>query len=107
MPNTSKGFMEAFREFISGRVAADLDKCLLADSEYNRINSEIETQEEKIITCVHSGDTSEFDALFDRLSSMLGEMENAVAEIMYLQGMKDGFRLHTLIMLDEKGDWFQ
>lgn len=38
---------------------------------------------------------------------MLGEMENAVAEIMYLQGMKDGFRLHSLIMLDEKGDWFQ
>lgn len=103
MQNTSKDFEEAFRDFLSKRVTEDLGIWLLADTEYQRVNAEIEMQEERIKACVHSDECRDFDSIFDRLNSLCGEMEITVAETAYIKGLKDGFRLYSMIMLDGSG----
>ncbi len=103
MNNTSKSFEEAFKDFVSKRVTEDLDAYLPSDSEYERLTSEIEVQEERVKACVHSDDNREFDSLFDRLNSLCGEMESTVSNIMYLQGIRDGFRLYTMLIHETKG----
>jgi len=113
-----KSFEEAFREMISERITqrmkADVDKCLITDA---KANFKIYEQKEKLEVLVHSGKTAEFNTLFCRLSSMADDKKTSLSEVMHLQGVKDGFslniiylqgmqdkvRLHTLIMLDEKG----
>ncbi len=101
MHNTTKNFEEAFWDFVSKRVTEDLDHLLQSDREYSRLTLEIEAQEERVKACVHSADIREFDSLFDRLNSLCGEMESTVSDIMYLQGIRDGFRLYNILM-DEK-----
>ncbi len=102
MYHFSKGFEEAFKDFISKHVTEDLDRYLSSDMEYARLSSEIENQENKIKACVHSEDITEFDSLFDKLNSLCGELESTISDIMYLQGIRDGFRLCSILTDDKK-----
>ena len=97
MSNISKSFKEAFGDFITKRVVEDLGECLSEDTEYRRVTSEIETYADKIRD---SENDEDFDLLFDRFDSLCGELESIIAHIMYMQGLRDGYRLYSLVMLE-------
>lgn len=103
MCSISKNFLEDFKSFISKRVLEDLADCLSNNGEYVRVTAEIETYADKIKSSASSEHDKEFDLLFDRFDSLCGELETIIADIMYMQGMRDCFKLCSILMLEEKG----
>lgn len=104
MSSIPKSFDEAFKGFISKRVLEELSQCLSADGRYRRVSSEIDTLEDKIKETIPPEHNKEFGTLFERFDNLYGQLESIIADIMYMQGMRDGYRLCSILLLEEKGD---
>lgn len=99
MCSQKRDFEEALMEFVSKRAIEDLEDCLAINKDYVRINGNIIFYMEKIKDFAPSEHKDEFNTILENIDIMCSELEGIIASIMYMQGLKDGYRLKGLLDL--------
>jgi len=97
MDENIKAFEESFKEFISQRLNEDLGVLILENKELKEMYEDSENYHKKIFTAFDKGDKEAFEDGFDKFTSIQDEICGNIAELSYLQGMKDTYRLIKML----------
>lgn len=96
MSEKIKTFEETFNKFISKRVD-DLDPIILNDRKYTESTIEINSNYEKILMALEENNHVKLLEYLDQYTSAMNYEGGIISEIMYFQGLKDGFRLLRIL----------
>lgn len=97
MREPNKPFEQSFREFIINRLMVDLDILLSSNGELKAVYEESTLHFENVRMAVSEGNKKLFEEYIDQYKSAQAAAGGIIAEISYIQGMKDAYRLFRLL----------